>query len=210
MRLSKFLCSAALSFTVALATAQTSGTATASGQRTGMADTPSTVGKSDHMFMTKTAQSGMMEVQAAEMAMQKAQSEEVKQYARKLKDDHTAANEKLMAIAKERGVQLPADMGPHQAMMSRMNNFSGADFDRAFMRAQVEHHKKDIKEFQKEANRGMDSDLKAFASSTLPTLEEHLRMAQNLANSTGTGARKSDMKSDSKSDMKSDTKTETR
>lgn len=206
MNVSKYLFCTALSFAVAL-TAQTTGaTAASSGQPAGTSDAGAMVGKSDHMFMTKAAQSGMMEVQAAEIAMQKAQSEEVKQYARKLKDAHTAANAKLTAIAKERGVQLPSDLGTHQAMLSQMNSFSGADFDRAFMRAQVEHHKKDVKEFQKAANRSMDSDLKEFASSTLPTLEEHLRTAQELASSTGTRSRKSDMKSDAKSEMKSDTK----
>ncbi|MDZ4802760.1 MAG: DUF4142 domain-containing protein [Bryobacteraceae bacterium] len=145
----------------------------------------SMVGKMDHEFMTKAAMGGMMEVQAAQMAQQKASSQEVRDYARKLEHDHSLANDKLKAIAKERQVSLPTDVGAeHKAMIGRLNALSGAEFDKAYMKAMVADHRKDIREFEKASNRSMDSDLKNFASSTLPTLKEHLQQAGQLNGST--------------------------
>jgi putative membrane protein len=162
--------------------------ATSADQQTASADGPK-VGQADHQFMTKAAMGSMMEVQLAEVAQEKAASAEVKEYAAKLKQDHQKANEQLKKIAEQRGVSLPSDMGKHQAEVQRLSSLSGAEFDRAYLKAQVKDHKKDIKEFQRQADRGMDSDVKAFASAQLPVLEEHLRQAQQLASSTGTRAR---------------------
>lgn len=151
----------------------------------------SMVGQSDRNFMIKAAQGGMMEVQLAQMAQQKAASDEVKQYAQRLEQDHSKANEQLKQIAQERQVSLPTDLGPHQQQMAKFQNLSGEEFDRAYIRMQIQDHKKDISEFRKESNRGMDSDVKAFAAAQLPTLEQHLQQAQQLSQSTGTRSRKS-------------------
>jgi putative membrane protein len=155
----------------------------------GSADQPM-IGQSDHNFMMKAAQGGMMEVQLAQMAQQKAASDEVKQYAQRLEQDHTKANEKLKQIAEDRRVSLPTDLGKHQQEISKFENLSGEAFDRAYIQMQVKHHKKDISEFRKQSNRGMDTDLKEFASATLPTLEQHLQAAQQLQ--TSTRSRKAD------------------
>ena len=174
----------------------TSGQSSTSGQAAGSSSTAQTgsgemVGKTDMTFMTKAAQGGMMEVQLAQMAQQKAASDEVKAYARKLEDDHGKANEQLKKIAQERNVQLPSDIGQHQQQVAKFQNLSGEEFDRAYMKMQVQHHKKDIAEFRKYQTRGMDTDLKEFASAQLPLLQQHYEQAQQLAN-TGTRSRKAD------------------
>jgi putative membrane protein len=143
----------------------------------------------DEKFMMDAARGGMAEVRLAQIAQQKASSAEVKQYAQQLEQDHTKANEQLKTIAQERGVQLPTDLGPHQKTVDMLNNLSGEAFDRAYMKAQVKDHKKDIGEFRKASQNSMDSDLKTFASSTLPTLESHLSKAQTLTSQTGTRSR---------------------
>jgi len=145
----------------------------------------SMVGKSDQAFMTEAAMGGLAEVQLAQMAQQKASSQEVKDYARRLEQDHTKANDQLKSIAQQRQVSLPSDIGAkHQQMVSKLNSMSGPEFDQAYMKMMVQDHRKDIKAFEHESNRGMDTDLKNFASTTLPTLREHLTMAEQLNNST--------------------------
>lgn len=160
-------------------------------------DSQEMVGKTDKQFMTKAAQSGMMEIQLAQMAQQKAASEDVKAYARKLEQDHSKANDQLKKIAEERGVQLPSDIGQHQQQVAKFQNLSGEEFDRAYMKMQVQHHKKDISEFRKHENRSMDTNLKEFASAQLPVLQQHYEQAQQLSASTGTRARKADKMSES-------------
>jgi putative membrane protein len=158
----------------------------------GGSEDQSMVGPNDRKFMMKAAHGGMMEVQLAQLAQQKSASEEVKQYAKRLEQDHSKANEQLKKIAGDRQVDLPTDLGPHQQQMARFENLSGAEFDRAYIKMQVKHHKKDISEFRKQADRGMDTDLKEFASAQLPTLEQHLQQAQQLQSSTGTRSRQAD------------------
>src|SRR5205085_2385123 len=70
------------------------------------------------------------------------------------------------------------------ANMDKLSKLSGAEFDRAYMSMMVKDHKKDVKEFQDEANKGQDTDVKGFASTTLPTLQEHLRMAEDVNSRT--------------------------
>jgi putative membrane protein len=164
----------------------------------------SMVGQSDRQFMNKAAMSSMMEVQLADIAQEKAASSEVKEYAAKLKQDHQKANEQLKEIAEQRSVSLPTDMGKHQQQMQRLNNLSGEEFDRAYLKMQVDHHKKDIKEFQRQSNRGMDSNLKSFATAQLPVLQQHLEQAQQLSKSTGTRARSTDSTTDRSTDSSTD------
>jgi putative membrane protein len=63
--------------------------------------------------------------------------------------------------------------------MDRLSKLHGAAFDKAYMRDMVADHKKDIADFQKEANSGQDPDVKNWASTTLPTLQQHLQLAQS-------------------------------
>jgi len=143
------------------------------------------VSKSDEAFMHHAVTGGLTEVQLAQMAQQKASSQEVKEFARKIEQDHTQANNKLKTIAQERNVTLPTDVGPeHQQIVSKLSSLSGEEFDRAYVKMMVQDHRKDIKEFQKESTRSIDTDLKEFASSTLPTLQQHLQAAEQLNSST--------------------------
>lgn len=142
------------------------------------------VGPDDQQFMTKAAQGGLMEIEVARIAQQKATSNEIKEFARKLEQDHSKANDQLKQIASQKNVELPTDMGKHKEQVDKLNGKSGDQFDKAFMKMQVKHHKDDIGTFEKETNLGMDSDVKSFASSTLPTLQAHLKQAQELQGST--------------------------
>src|SRR5687768_16306683 len=161
-------------------TTSTSGDRTHAGEQGTTADrnrtagTEMMVGQTDLKFMNEAAQSGLMEVQAATIAQQKAQNDEVKKFAQQLLDDHNKANQELQALAKQKNVNLPTDMGPkHQQHISRLQNLSEAQFDRAWMKMQADHHKKDVREFQRHVNRSMDSHVKAFAEKNLPTLQQH-------------------------------------
>ncbi len=155
-------------------TGATSTTATAS---RGASDAKLTHG--DRKFIEEAAQGGMAEVQLGQLAAQKAQSSEVKQFGQKMVDDHGKANDQLKSIASSKNVTLPTDVDrAHKRDYDRLSKLSGADFDREYMKHMVSDHKKDVSDFRKEAKSGKDSEIKSFASTTLPTLEQHLQMAQ--------------------------------
>ncbi|HEV7858791.1 MAG TPA: DUF4142 domain-containing protein [Pyrinomonadaceae bacterium] len=146
----------------------------------------------DRKFMMEAAAGGMAEVAMARLATEHASSDAVKQYAQHMIDDHTKANDELMQLASTKGVTLPT--GPdakHQAMMAKMQALSGAAFDREYVKnAGVKDHETMEKLFQKESGGAKDADTKAFASKTLPTVQDHLRMAREM-NTSMMGAKSS-------------------
>jgi putative membrane protein len=134
----------------------------------------------DQHFMMKAAQGGMAEVQLGKLATQNASSQAVKDFGQKMVDDHSKANDELKGLAARKNVTLPSSIdAKDQATMDRLSQVHGAAFDRAYMRDMVADHKKDIAEFQREANSGADPDVKNWASQTLPTLQGHLQLAES-------------------------------
>ncbi len=145
------------------------------------AQSNTSVTAADKMFMTKAAQGGMAEVQLGQLAEQKASAQAVKDFGKRMVTDHTKANDQLKGIASNKGVTLPSALdAKDKALYDRLNGLSGASFDRAYMQAMVQDHKTDVAEFQKESSKAHDSDVKSFASTTLPTLQDHLQMAEQV------------------------------
>jgi putative membrane protein len=138
------------------------------------------VAAADRDFMTEAAQGGMTEVQLGQIAQEKGRSQAVKDFGKRLVEDHTTANNKLKAIAAYLGVTLPAALdSKHQEMVYKFAKMTGdAKFDREFMAHAIDDHKKDISEFEKASANAQNDRLKAFATETLPTLREHLQIAQ--------------------------------
>jgi putative membrane protein len=179
------LCAALFSAGLMLsASAQTSASKSATGSATSAAASSEHGGKAgvaaaDRTFTEKAAVGGMAEVEMGKLAQQKASNDQVKQFGQRMVTDHSKANDELKTIASAKGIELPGKVDKkNQATMDRLGKMTGAQFDKAYMGHMVDDHKKDISEFKKEASSGHDSELKGFASSTLPTLEDHLKMAQ--------------------------------
>lgn len=144
------------------------------------AQTPTAkVPSADRQFAKKAAMGGAAEVQGGQMAQQMANNDQVKQFGSRMVEDHSKANDELKQIAQGKGMELPSQPdAKSQKAMDSMKKKSGAGFDRAYMDDMVADHKKDIADFEKEAKSGKDPEIKAFAAKTLPTLREHLKMAQ--------------------------------
>jgi putative membrane protein len=137
---------------------------------------------SDTKFIKEAADGGMAEVELGQLAGEKAASDEVKKFGKRMVDDHGKANEKLKAIAASKNIELPQEpSAKHKATKARLAKLSGAQFDHAYMADMVKDHKTDVAMFQRESSAGGDPDVKGFATETLPTLEEHLKQAQSLA-----------------------------
>jgi putative membrane protein len=138
--------------------------------------------KQDEHFIHEAAAGGMMEVELGRLATERAASADVKAFGQRMVTDHSKANQQLTQIATSKGITLskalPADK---QQERDRFARLSGAEFDRMYMDHMVKDHKKDVSEFEKQAEKGTDPALRTFAQQTLPTLREHLTLAESLA-----------------------------
>jgi putative membrane protein len=158
-------------------------TATASATTTGVTGGSVTaMSNEDKEFVSKAGMGGMMEVQAGNLALQKAASADVKAFAQRMVTDHSKANEELSQLATTKGLALPTELaGEHKSAMEHLSSLSGAEFDKMYMSHMVDDHKKDVAEFEKASTSAQDGDLKGWAGKTLPTLKEHLQMATDVA-----------------------------
>jgi putative membrane protein len=140
----------------------------------------------DRDFVKQAAIGGMAEVEEAKLADQRAQRDEVKNFAQQMITDHTKINAELQAIAGRVGVTPPAQLDKeHAARLARLSKLTGPQFDKSYIQDQVTEHRKTIALFDKKAKSGQNPDLKAFAPNTLPTLQRHLQMAQDISAKIG-------------------------
>lgn len=158
--------------------------------RNGNANTTSNTGTAmtltaaDSDFANMAAQGSAAEIQMAELAIQRSKNKDVMKYARRMVKDHTKASRDLDKIATRKGMTLTRTPNSEQMqMMDQLRGASDADFDMTYIRiAGVEAHQTMLTLFQNQAGNGSDADLKRFASKTLPTVQTHLRMAQEMMN----------------------------
>jgi putative membrane protein len=153
---------------------------------------PRSSGSADLTFVLDAAKGGMAEVELGQLAADKASSDDVKKFGQRMVTDHSKANDELKTLAQSKSITLPSQVdAKDKATHDRLAKLSGAAFDRAYMAHMVTDHRKDVGEFRKESTAGKDSDVKAWAAKTLPTLEEHLKMAQDTDKAVGTSGVKS-------------------
>ncbi|MBC7945193.1 MAG: DUF4142 domain-containing protein [Burkholderiales bacterium] len=138
------------------------------------------VAEQDKKFAMQAAKLGLAEVAMGKVAQQKG-TDPVKKFGEHMVQEHSKANEKLMQIAQEKGIQLPQQIDERaQTKMDKLSGMAGAKFDKSYLNAQVKDHKKAVKLFEKQARDGKDAALKQFAAQTSPTLQEHLKMAEDM------------------------------
>jgi len=133
----------------------------------------------DQRFVQTAAQGGLAEVKLGQLAQEKGASQTVKDFGSRMVADHSKANDKLKEIASSKNVSVPDSLSSKdQALYDRLSKLSGPQFDREYMRSMVRDHEQDVAMFSRESQSASDSAIKDFASNTLPTLEEHLKLAQ--------------------------------
>lgn len=126
----------------------------------------------------------MAEVALGKMAAAKGASKDVKDFGNMMVMDHGKANAELMNIAKAKNITLPATLdAEHQAKSDSLSKLNGAAFDKAYVAAMVEGHKKTLALMQSEAASGTDAELKGFAAKTGPVVQHHLDEIQKIQES---------------------------
>ena len=133
----------------------------------------------DSKFAVAAADGGMLEVQLGKLAATNASSKTVKDLGKMMVSDHSAANEELKALAARKNITLPSGLSDKsQKIYDKLAAKMGSDFDKAYTEDMVDDHNEDISDFKKEADKGTDADVKAWAAGKVPILEHHLEMSK--------------------------------
>ena len=138
------------------------------------------VSRDDSKMMTDLAHANIAEIETGKLALEKSQNEQVRKFAQHMIDEHTSALKELQTLAQAKGVTLPdgTDL-KHKTMATALKVMSGNSFDTQYMkRAGVGDHQQTIELLQKTQKNAKDPELKAMATKMLPTVREHLKMAQ--------------------------------
>ncbi|WP_026873455.1 DUF4142 domain-containing protein [Inquilinus limosus] len=139
-------------------------------------------------YVRETAISGLFEISAAQAALEKASSDDVRSFARMMLDDHTKAGEQLTDAAKSQNLAtaLPTAVDArHDEALRDLANATEQDFDRLYMRTQVEAHRAALKLQQDYSSFGANPALKAIATQLLPVIKRHLDQAQTILDRLG-------------------------
>ena len=135
----------------------------------------------DRRFLKAAAQDGIEEVEMGHLAQQRGTDEAVRSFGQRLIQDHSKANSELRALAFRKGFVPPGYTKPRQrAMLEKLAGVPQARFPRKFAACMIDMHERAIALFQAAERTGNDPEVREFAGRTLPVLQEHLRLAQEL------------------------------
>jgi putative membrane protein len=137
----------------------------------------------DQAFVSKALEGGVAEVQLGQLAQEKAQSDDVKQFGKKMVADHTQMGEKwLKPVAKQMGVSEPK--GPSKKdkkLIEKLQGLSGQEFDTEYIQAMLKDHKADLKDFKNEAQMAQDPNVKQIATQGSNIIQQHLQLIEQIA-----------------------------
>lgn len=137
----------------------------------------------DQAFVSKAMEGGVAEVQLGQLAEQKSQSNDVKQFGQKMVADHTQMGDKwFKPVAKQMGVSEPK--GPSKKdkkLIAKLEGLSGPQFDTEYIQAMVKDHKEDLKDFKNEAQMAQDPNVKQIATQGSTVIQQHLQLIEQIA-----------------------------
>jgi putative membrane protein len=153
------------------------------------ADKSGSLNSKDAKFLKGAAIGAMAEVQTGKLVEQNATNPDVKQFGQRMVTDHGQELTDLQTLAQSKNVDLPTEPDKkHKKTYDKLAKLQGDEFDKAYSKDALEDHRKDVKEFQKEADKATDPDVKAFAAKQVPVLQEHLSMAEKLPANAGSSS----------------------
>jgi putative membrane protein len=137
----------------------------------------------ERAFVSKALEGGETEVQLGQLAQQKSQSNDVKQFAQKMVNDHGQMADKwFKPIAQQLGVSGPK--GPSKKdkkEIAKLQGLSGADFDREYITMMVKDHQQDLKDFKDEAQVAQNPNVKQIAEQGSAIISQHLQLIEQIA-----------------------------
>ncbi|MGH1587707.1 DUF4142 domain-containing protein [Methylobacterium phyllosphaerae] len=134
-------------------------------------------------FVTEAVISDMFEIQSSKLAQEKKDTK-ANDFANKMIADHTTSSDAIKSMVQSGKVKadIPGSLdSKHQSMLDKLKGLNGDDFEKQYRSDQISGHKDTVDLYKRYAKGGDNADLKAFAEKTLPIVEHHQKMAEDLA-----------------------------
>lgn len=140
------------------------------------------VAREDRRIMREIAQANLAEIKTSQLALERSQDPQIRQFAQRMIDDHTRLQEQLTELARTKDVQLPQQPdAKHQELSDRLAKLEGEKFDRTYRREVGEKaHKETHKMLERAQKQAQDPQLRAMVTQALPIVSQHLSLAENL------------------------------
>jgi putative membrane protein len=140
----------------------------------------------DRSFISSAGEANLAEIDIAKMVGQKSTDPAVKDFANRMVTDHTQASQKLARVAEMNGDKLPSEASTTERNeKTELEKLSGAQLNDAYLRDELQGHKETISAFESEIEHGQNQETKNYAEQTLPTLQDHIRIAEDVAGKLG-------------------------
>lgn len=154
-------------------------------QETSKAD-ENTLSSADRSFITLAAEANLAEIETAKTVQARSKDSAEKDFANRMITDHTQASQNLATLAKANGITLGDESSANDRnQKDELQKLSSAKLGHAYLRDELQDHKQAISEFESEIEHGHNQAVTNYAEQTLPTLEDHIRIAENLAGKLG-------------------------
>ena len=137
-------------------------------------------------ILAQIHQANLKAIAIGKIAQEKASTSEVRAYADQLVQDHTNADQMVVAMAQKTGARLhDSTAGRHagahgKVVDQKLSSASGAEFDRLFLKQTSADHERLIRELRQEREDASDDDIEALIDKIMPILEQHRDLAQIL------------------------------
>jgi putative membrane protein len=142
--------------------------------------------RQDSRFIFDAASSNLLEVRLGQLAQSKATNAAVKQFGQQMVTDHTNLQNQLTATVSKSGTRFQPGMNDEdEKEFERLEDISGAEFDREYMTAMIQHHQEDVAAFQSQGQSARSAEARQIATSGLPVLQQHLNMAIQVGRQIG-------------------------
>ncbi|SCL37703.1 Predicted outer membrane protein [Micromonospora rhizosphaerae] len=140
----------------------------------------------DTQYLQALHQVNLAEIVMGNLAQQKGQNQQVKDLGKQFVTDHTQLDETVQSTAKQLNVRLPSEpTADEQKVIDRLNNLSGAEFDKAWVTAELNGHVQAIQATQTEISQGSEQSVVQLAQDALPVLQAHIDALTALAQALG-------------------------
>jgi putative membrane protein len=146
---------------------------------------------SDKDFVKKTAENAATDIELGKLAQEKGSSDAVKEFGKRIVEDHEKTHRQLQQAAARVNVEVPSEL-PKKAKKAqdKLSKLSGPEFDRTYAKMMLSQQKDDLEAFNREAQDGRIPEVKQFAAQNLPKIQQRQQMAQQLEASVKTNVKK--------------------